>query len=246
MPPADAPGIVIAEMNSPGFEHGFLIDSFARQDVELADRNRSPATGRRDLHMRIECRERDGRIGRMHGVARTAVEDREILILAIDRRARRPAVLEAGNRAPKVPAARTLAEIAADRPHVPQRGRRDDIARLRRAREIVRGRADCVAMSAIARRRADADAAVVRSVDAGLRRRSFGDRRRRRARLISSAMVTSRSVPPPSGTAPGSPSCCAASSIDVGLPVEKGMRHRNKNGETGWSRPIKRDHTGPA
>ncbi len=135
MPPADSAGIVIAEMNSPALERRFPIEPLARQ----RDRNRHRT-------FRLPCDDETIAIA-SSAVSATAgsdgctawhgprVEDREILILAILRGARRSAVLETGDPAPEVPAARTLAEISADRAHVPQRRR----ARRRRTPAPVRG-----------------------------------------------------------------------------------------------------------
>ncbi len=60
-------------------------------------------------------------------MARPAVEDRVILVGAVDRHAARAAVLEARETAPEIPAARTLAQIAGDRTHVPERRRGDGL-----------------------------------------------------------------------------------------------------------------------
>ena len=75
-----------------------------------------------------------------------------------------PSVLEAGNRAPEIPAARTLAEISADRRHVPESGRRDEIASLGQRGKLF---ADERASRDVgdARRRANAHTAVLCSVD---------------------------------------------------------------------------------
>src|SRR6266567_4543443 len=70
-------------------------------------------------------------------MTRSAVEDREILILAVDRWARRAAILVTAHAASKIPAARTLTEIPADRPHVAQRRRSDELARLGERREAI-------------------------------------------------------------------------------------------------------------
>ena len=81
--------------------------------------------------MGVERGERDRRVGRMHDVAWTGVENGEVLILARLCGTSAASVLETGNRAAVVPAARTLAEIPADRPHVAERRRSHDFARGR-------------------------------------------------------------------------------------------------------------------
>src|SRR5262245_13772546 len=64
----------------------------------------------------------------MDYVARPSVENGQILILALHRRAVRAAVLETRNAATEVPAPRALTQVATDCPHVAQRRRADDLA----------------------------------------------------------------------------------------------------------------------
>ncbi len=77
--------------------------------------------GRDDLDVCVERFECDRGIRRVHGVAGAAGDDAVVLVLAVHRRAGGAAVLEAAHAAPEVPAARALAEVAAERSHVPQR-----------------------------------------------------------------------------------------------------------------------------
>src|SRR6185503_5378848 len=78
-------------------ENRLVIHPLAWQHVELGDRHRAATADRRELDARVERRQRHRRIGWMHDVARPAVENREILILAMRGRTARSAVLETRN-----------------------------------------------------------------------------------------------------------------------------------------------------
>src|SRR3990172_4708035 len=104
-------------------EHGLAPRIRGGTRVELGDGHGPPrAAPRGDLDGCLERHERHRGIRRMHRVARVRVEDRVILILAFLRGTRARAALEAGDAPAEVPAARALAEIAGDGPHVTERG----------------------------------------------------------------------------------------------------------------------------
>jgi hypothetical protein len=95
-----------------------VVEPLGREHVEVGDGDATPSPRAADLDGRVERGEGDGRIGRVHDPARAAGDDGVVLVLALLRRAAVAApVLETGNVAAVIPAARPLAEVAADRPH---------------------------------------------------------------------------------------------------------------------------------
>jgi hypothetical protein len=140
------------------------------------------------------------RVRRVDDVARTAAEDRVVLVLSRRGGARVAPVLVAGEATSEVPAARTLTKIARNRPHGAERGRSDALAGLGECTESL---ADARVARQLreANGAANAEATVVppgelaRVGDACEVNETSG-------RARSSRMHTIRSVPPPSGAEP--------------------------------------------
>ena len=174
----------------------------------------------------------------MHDVAGTALEDREVLVLAFDRRAQGSAVLETRDPASEVPATGTLAEIAAERAHVPERRR----ARRRRTQldeggEIDRGRLGrwrCPTLRVAAPIRTPPSA--VGDDSHGTGNRSEVDHEIRQADLFGDRDEQVRA--PAERDRAGLGELLGGVVHRRGLSIEKGVGggHRNKNGETRRSR----------
>jgi hypothetical protein len=79
----------------------------------------------------------DRGIGGVNDEARSPLENRVILILPVTRGAISSAILETRNATPKIPAARSLTEIAPESAHVPQGRRADCLTGLRERHETL-------------------------------------------------------------------------------------------------------------
>jgi hypothetical protein len=146
---------------------GVALRRFARQTMEVAERDGAFAAGSAHVDGRVERRERDAHVGRMRGDAvRTRAEDSVLPVHAMDRRtaaagrafvARRRGVVE-------IPAARPLQQVAAGRGHVAQllRSARQDRARQQRVAALDHR---VVRKIAVRHERADPQAAVRRFLD---------------------------------------------------------------------------------
>jgi hypothetical protein len=71
----------------------------------------------------------------MHRITRPAAENHMMRVFAVNRRAIISGGLEAGNPGTEIPASGSLAEVAADGAHVPQRRTSDGLTRLGKRRE---------------------------------------------------------------------------------------------------------------
>lgn len=102
----------------------------------------------------------------MNRVTRAAVDDPEILVFALYRRAVAAAALEARDPAPEIPTARPLTEVSAERSHVPQRGSADHRAGLGKGGKLLSN--ERIARDSIdSRRRPDPDVAFGGLKDSG-------------------------------------------------------------------------------
>src|SRR5439155_12555212 len=100
-------------------QYVFSLRVDARERKEFGRSNRPLAVGSDDAERRIERDERRGGIRRMDDVARTAAKDGVELVFPAGRETGVAAILEARKSVAEVPAPRPLADVAGQRPDIP-------------------------------------------------------------------------------------------------------------------------------
>ena len=114
-----------------------MVHTHSRQDIELLQRDVLSAGGVGDDDTRVAGDERRRQVGRVHDERRSAAQDRVIAAVAQGGEADVTALLETRVQGrPVVPAARPLAQVAADRSDVADLRRADAPGRLGDGREI--------------------------------------------------------------------------------------------------------------